>query len=62
MKKLSQALKQPNRRITPEEPPFSSGLIDSFNSMVLALFIADALGARIEYLNQLTAGLTTARK
>ena len=41
-------VKQPNRVISPEEPLISSGLIDSFNLMDLALFIEDTFGARIE--------------
>ncbi len=41
-------LKQPNRKITPEEPLISSGLIDSFSLMDLALFVEDTFGVRIE--------------
>ena len=41
-------VKQPNWVISPEEPLISSGLIDSFNLMDLALFIEDTFGARIE--------------
>ena len=44
----TQILKQPNRRITPEEPLISSGLIDSFSLMDIALFIEDTFGVRIE--------------
>jgi acyl carrier protein len=44
----AQILKQPNRRIAPEEPLISSGLIDSFSLMDLALFVEDTFGARIE--------------
>lgn len=44
----SQILKQPNRRISPEEPLISSGLIDSFSLMDLALFVEDTFGVRIE--------------
>ena len=67
----TQILKQPNRRITAEEPLISSGLIDSFSLMDLALFVEDTFGVRIEdtklnantfdNLTQL-AGLITARK
>lgn len=67
----AQVLKQPNRRIAPDEPLISSGLIDSFSLMDLALFVEDTFGVRIEdtelnantfdNLNQL-AGLITARK
>lgn len=66
-----QILKQPNRRIAAEEALLSSGLIDSFSLMDLALFVEDTFGVRIEdtelnantfdTLNQL-AGLITARK
>jgi acyl carrier protein len=41
-------LKQPNRVIDPTEPLISSGLIDSFSLMDLALFVEDTFGARIE--------------
>lgn len=67
----TQILKQPNRRIIPEEPLISSGLIDSFSLMDLALFVEDTFGVRIEdtELNANTfdnltrlAGLITARK
>ena len=64
-------LKQPDRRLAPDEPLISSGLIDSFSLMDLALFVEDTFGVRIEdtelnantfdNLNQL-AGLITSRK
>ena len=41
-------LKQPNRTIDPTEPLISSGLIDSFSLMDLALFVEDNFGVRIE--------------
>lgn len=41
-------LKQPNRVIDPEEKLISSGLIDSFSLMDLALFVEDTFGVRIE--------------
>ena len=41
-------LKQPNRAISPQEPLISSGLIDSFSLMDLALFVEDTFGVRIE--------------
>lgn len=41
-------LKQPNRAIEPAEPLISSGLIDSFSLMDLALFVEDTFGVRIE--------------
>jgi acyl carrier protein len=44
----TQILKQPNRKITPDEPLISSGLIDSFSLMDLALFVEDTFGVRIE--------------
>jgi acyl carrier protein len=44
----TQILKQPNRKIAPDEPLISSGLIDSFSLMDLALFVEDAFGVRIE--------------
>jgi acyl carrier protein len=41
-------LKQPNRNISPDEPLISSGLIDSFSLMDVALFVEDNFGVRIE--------------
>ena len=41
-------LKQPNKVISPDEALISSGLIDSFSLMDLALFIEDTFGVRIE--------------
>ena len=41
-------LKQPNKVITADESLISSGLIDSFSLMDLALFIEDTFGVRIE--------------
>jgi len=41
-------LKQPGRVIEPGEPLISSGLIDSFSLMDLALFVEDTFGVRIE--------------
>ncbi len=41
-------LKQPNRVIAPDEPLISSGLIDSFSLMDVALFVEDTFGVRIE--------------
>ena len=43
-----QILKQPARKITADEPLISSGLIDSFSLMDLALYVEDAFGVRIE--------------
>jgi acyl carrier protein len=41
-------LKQPNKVIKPDEALISSGLIDSFSLMDLALFVEDTFGVRIE--------------
>ena len=41
-------LKQPSRVIEFGEPLISSGLIDSFSLMDLALFVEDTFGVRIE--------------
>ena len=41
-------LKQPAREIGPDEKLISSGLIDSFSLMDLALFVEDTFGVRIE--------------
>jgi acyl carrier protein len=44
----AQILKQPNRKISADEPLISSGLIDSFSLMDIALFVEDTFGVRIE--------------
>ena len=44
----TEILKQPNRVIPPDEPLISSGLIDSFSLMDVALFVEDNFGVRIE--------------
>jgi acyl carrier protein len=41
-------LKQPNRKIAPDAPVISSGLIDSFHLVDLALFVEEKYGARID--------------
>jgi acyl carrier protein len=41
-------LKQPDRSISPDELLISSGLIDSFSLMDVALFVEDTFGVRIE--------------
>jgi len=44
----AQILKQPTRKIAADESLISSGLIDSFSLMDLALFAEDTFGVRIE--------------
>ena len=44
----TQILKQPNRTIAAEDALISSGLIDSFSLMDLALYVEDTFGVRIE--------------
>ncbi len=41
-------LKDPSRPIAPDEPLLSSGMVDSFSLVDLALFIEDTFGVRIE--------------
>lgn len=41
-------LKQPDRAISPDDSLISSGLIDSFSLMDVALFVEDTFGVRIE--------------
>jgi acyl carrier protein len=41
-------LRQPNRAIKPDEPLLTSGLIDSFHLVDLALFIEDNFGVHID--------------
>jgi acyl carrier protein len=43
----SKILKQPGRKISPDELLISSGLIDSFSLVDLALFVEDSFGVRI---------------
>jgi acyl carrier protein len=40
-------LKQPNKEIKSDEALISSGLIDSFSLMDLALFVEDTFGVKI---------------
>lgn len=44
----TQILKQPSRKIAADEKLISSGLIDSFSLMDLALFVEDTFGVRVE--------------
>ena len=44
----SKILKQPNRKVSSDESLISSGLIDSFSLMDLALYVEDTFGVRIE--------------
>ena len=44
----SSVLKQPNRQIRFDEPLISSGLIDSFSLVDLALFVEDKFGVHID--------------
>jgi acyl carrier protein len=41
-------LKQPNRKLKPDEPLLSSGLIDSFHLVDLALFVEDNFDVHID--------------
>ena len=41
-------LKQPGREILPDAKLITSGLIDSFSLMDIALFVEDTFGVRIE--------------
>ncbi len=41
-------LKDPSRPIAPDEPLLSSGVVDSFSLVDLALFVEDTFGVRIE--------------
>ena len=43
----SKILKQPGRQIGRDEPILSSGLIDSFSLIDVALFVEDTFGVRI---------------
>lgn len=41
-------LKQPNRKIRPDEPLLSSGLVDSFHLVDLSLFVEKSFGVKID--------------
>jgi len=41
-------LKQPKRKIAADEALLSSGLVDSFSLMDVALYVEDTFGVRIE--------------
>lgn len=41
-------LKQPNRTLAPDDALISSGLVDSFHLVDLALFIEDTFGVHID--------------
>lgn len=44
----NQILKQPDREIKMDEPLISSGLIDSFSLVDLAIIVEDEFGVRID--------------
>ncbi len=41
-------IKQPERKISPDEPLISGGLIDSFSLVDLALYVEDTFGVHID--------------
>ena len=41
-------LKQPGKKIRPDEPLISSGLIDSFSLVDVAMMVEDIFGVRID--------------
>lgn len=45
---VSQVLRDPNRALTADEPLISSGIIDSFNLVDLAIFAEDAFGVHLD--------------
>ena len=44
----AEMLKQPGRAIAPDEALITSGLVDSFHLVDLALFVEDRYGVRID--------------
>ncbi len=66
-----EVIRQPKRAIQPDEPLISSGLINSFHLVDLALFVEDTFGVMIDdaelnagsfdTLNQLTALIESRR-
>jgi acyl carrier protein len=45
---VTQILKQPKRRLAPDEALISSGLVDSFSLIDLALFVEEQFGAHLD--------------
>jgi acyl carrier protein len=45
---VTEIAKQPQRTLAPEEPLLSSGLIDSFHLVDLALFVEDKFGVHLD--------------
>ena len=45
---VSKILKQPDRKIKPDESLISGGVIDSFSLVDLALFVEDTFAVRID--------------
>jgi acyl carrier protein len=44
----TQIIKQPNRKIRPDEKLISSGIIDSFSLVDLALYVEDTFGVHLD--------------
>jgi acyl carrier protein len=44
----TQVLRDPNRSLSPDEPLISSGIIDSFNLVDLAIFVEDAFSVHLD--------------
>lgn len=44
----AQILKQPGLQVDPEEALISSGMVDSFHLVDLALFVEDTFGVRLD--------------
>lgn len=44
----TQIIKQPNRKIRPDENLISSGIIDSFSLVDLALYVEDTFGVHLD--------------
>lgn len=44
----SQVLRNPDRSLSPDEPLISSGIVDSFNLVDLAIFAEDEFGVHLD--------------
>jgi acyl carrier protein len=44
----AQIIKQPNRKLRPDEKLISSGIIDSFSLVDLALYVEDTFGVHLD--------------
>ena len=44
----AEVLHQPNRALTPDQPLLSSGIVDSFSLVDLAMYVEDTFGVHLD--------------